>query len=84
MMGTQIFNSKPSWLYALIAILIIAVMVLAYWNYLLSQKIERSFLLIENTALHQQLAQMEQNQELYRLNRSQQQLKEQIVAQDNP
>ncbi|UXZ05319.1 hypothetical protein [Moraxella nasicaprae] len=84
-MTAQNLNTRKgvSWLYVIVATLSILVVCLIYWNYSLTRQLVIAEDQIEMNRLQQRITQLEQNYELNQLAKTQDQLKQQLLAQDN-
>lgn len=85
-MTAQNLNTRKgvSWLYVIVATLSTLVACLIYWNYSLTRQLVIAEDQIEMNRLQQRIIQLEQNYELNQLAKTQDQLKQQLLAQDNP
>lgn len=84
-MTAQNLNTRKgaSWLYVIVTTLSILVACLIYWNYSLTRQLVIAEDQIEMNRLQQRITQLEQNYELNQLAKTQDQLKQQLLAQDN-
>lgn len=71
-------------MYVIVATLSILVACLIYWNYSLTRQLVIAEDQIEMNRLQQRIIQLEQNYGLNQLAKTQDQLKQQLLAQDNP
>lgn len=84
-MTAQNLNTRKevSWLYVIVATLSTLVACLIYWNYSLTRQLVIAEDQIEMNRLQQRIIQLEKNYELNQLAKTQDQLKQQLLAQDN-